>query len=481
MKRLLALILLLAVRCFATLPPATVWEVRPTVGSDTNGGGFVTGSSGTDWSIFNAAQYALTNGVTNGTTLIATVSASADMVGNIAYVTGGTGSVVAARYQIVSEILGVSITVDRSTGLTAGTGVTINIGGALATVATPAAAATGSNLIYVKATGSYTVTSALNITLQSSAAPANPFSIIGYTTTRGDNGQFTWTTATNSTDLITMNSAYNVLFENIAFTNTAGTRAVGIHGNGVTDNQIVYVVNCTFSGFTDGILGNFAVAAAFHPLYFIRSRITLSSSDGLANTGGTYIQGSMLDNNGGAGANWLAGNANNLPWTISDSIFYKNAVNGFTVTNGNTTTSAVIQNSDFSTNTGGGVLTNNSTTPTLIIQNCIFDANTTYGIDGGSGTETLQFELFNNAFFNNGSAAVRNIIGGIGTITLSASPYTTLGSNFNLNNTSGGGASLKGAGFPGAIPGGGTGLMSVGAMQPANASGGGSHGYPIVQ
>src|SRR5579863_5594377 len=121
--------LLLTLPTYAALPSTTVWEVRPTVGSNTNGGGFVTGSSGTDWSQFNAAQYALTNGVTNGTTTVATTSASADMVGNIAYIAGGTGSITAAWYQIVSQTTGVSIVVDRSTGLTAGSGVTINIGG----------------------------------------------------------------------------------------------------------------------------------------------------------------------------------------------------------------------------------------------------------------------------------------------------------------------------------------------------------------
>ena len=55
------------------------------------------------------------------------------MIGNIAYVAGGTGSVVGNWYQITGQSTGVSITVDRSTGLSAGTGVTINIGGALAT------------------------------------------------------------------------------------------------------------------------------------------------------------------------------------------------------------------------------------------------------------------------------------------------------------------------------------------------------------
>ena len=140
------------------LSASSVWEVR-TTGSDTNGGGFVTGASGTDYTQQNAAQYSLTNGVTNGTTTIATISAAAVMIGNIAYVQGGTGSVVAGWYQITGASAGVSITVDRSTGLSAGTGVTINIGGALASPGQSGALLVAGNLIWVKS-GTYPITSA---------------------------------------------------------------------------------------------------------------------------------------------------------------------------------------------------------------------------------------------------------------------------------------------------------------------------------
>ena len=63
---------------------------------------------------------------------------------------------------------------------------------------------------------------------------------------------------------------------------------------------------------------------------------------------------------------------------------------------------------------------------------------------------------------------------------LTASPYVSVGTNFALNSTAGGGAALYSAGFPGVMPG-GTGYAAVGALQPAASSGGGQHGYPIVQ
>src|SRR3989344_5109514 len=138
----------------------TIFEVR-TSGSDTNGGGFVTGASGTDWSQQNAAQYAVTDGVTAGTTTItsATANFGTDVVGNIMYVEGGTGAVAAGFYQITARASSTSITVDRSTGLTAGTGVTLNIGGALATpgrIIQTGILADG-NKVYIKS-GTYTLT-----------------------------------------------------------------------------------------------------------------------------------------------------------------------------------------------------------------------------------------------------------------------------------------------------------------------------------
>ena len=474
-------LLILAVPCFAVLPPGTVWEVRPSVGSDTNGGGFVTGSSGTDWSVFNAAQYTLSNGVTNGTTTIATISAVADMVGNIAYVQGGTGSVAANWYQVVSQITGTSITVDRSTGLTAGTGVTINIGGALATVATANTHATANNIIYCKATGTYLVTSAVSISLNSGAAPGTPYSIIGYTTTRGDNGLFTWTTSTNSIDLIDLANAVNLLIQNINFTTTAGTPADGIQAFATGESESVYVINCKFTNFLHGIEAEYNVNSAISPLYLMNSRITGSTSDGIRNTGSTYMLGDMIDNNAGIGAVWTQGNAPSLPWTINASIFYNNTGSGFSAVQADAASWTVIENSIFSSNGAAGVLTGNAVFPSIMFNNNIFDKNGTYGIDAGTGTHALQYLWYNNAFYSNTSGTVRNITGGIGTISLSVSPYVSLGTNFALNNTTGGGAALKAAGFPGVIPNGGTGYMSVGALQPASATGGGSHGYPIVQ
>lgn len=165
---------------------ATILNVRPS-GVDTNGGGFVEGASGTNHTLQNAAQYAVTDGVTAGTTTITSASASfgTDVVGNLAYVAGGTGSIVGNWYQITVRVSATQITVDRSTGLTAGTGVTINIGGALATPGQAAAIMTVAGMRTYVMTGTYTMTT-------TAAGAAGPVTwstagiMEGYSVTQGD-------------------------------------------------------------------------------------------------------------------------------------------------------------------------------------------------------------------------------------------------------------------------------------------------------
>lgn len=174
----------------------TVFELR-TDGSDDNGGGFVEGASGTDWSQQAAAQYSVTDGVTNGTTTItsATANFGTDVVGNILHISGGTGGITDGWYEIVSRTNSSTIVVDRSTGLTTGTGSTIVIGGALASpgglgrvVAT--AANNPAFRVWIKS-GTYTMTSSSNNVpggrLLLSNYAGNPF-IDGYETVRGDLG-----------------------------------------------------------------------------------------------------------------------------------------------------------------------------------------------------------------------------------------------------------------------------------------------------
>jgi hypothetical protein len=481
--------LLLTLPTYAALPSTTVWEVRPTVGSDTTASGcFDSAKAGTDYSQQNAAQYNATDlvlgaGGTSGTSV--SHSFVAADVGNCIHITAGT-NFTPGYYEITAAAAGVA-TFDRSAGSAAATGGTYYVGGALATVANANTNSVASNTVWIKATGTYTVTSAMTVTLTSAGSLHIPLSFTGYTTTRGDNGQFSWTTATNSVDLVDFTAANNVTFQNILFSSTAGTKAAGLNALSTGNSLNISVINCKFTGFLNAILGNFTVNWAFAPLYLVNSRITASTGVGVVNSGSTYIIGSMIDNSTGDGADWSGGaTASSSSWVVENSIFYKNGGQGLSLPGiGGGSPIAIVNHSDFSTNTGVGLLTGQTLIPSIQISNSIFDANGTYGIASGAlNTNLMPWQLYNNAFFNNGTGQVQSVNAGIGAITLTSSPYVSLGGlNFALNSTSGGGAALKGTGFPGVLTnGGGTGYANVGALDPmAGSAGGGAHGFPIVQ
>src|SRR5271155_31095 len=116
-------------------PTGVVWEVRTATGSDNNGGGWVPGASGTDYSQQTSPQYALTGVASAGSgNTVLSSSAAAAMVGNIAQCVSGT-NYNTGFFEVVSVSVGVSITFSiNAAGNSICTGVgasgVINIGGA---------------------------------------------------------------------------------------------------------------------------------------------------------------------------------------------------------------------------------------------------------------------------------------------------------------------------------------------------------------
>jgi hypothetical protein len=479
--------------CFGALSSSTVMDVRPTVGSDTaNGGTFdaSVSSPGTDYSQQNTSHVTF-----NGTSITATTTGASATItltgytvaatdeGNGLNITGGISFNVGS-YTIESVNVGLNTwTLDRVATSGAGSAMTGGMGGAFATVAQANSIAVASNVVWVKATGAYTVTTFLPITLVSTNAPATPYSIIGYTSTRGDGGQFTWTTSTNSADLIHMEGVTNVLIENAIMTSTALTPGYGIMtpGSPNTPSTNVQCVNCFLSGFNIGVFGDWTSNQTFQGFYLIGSRITACVNQGLWSSGNTYIFGSMIDNNGADGARWENSNAGALAiwWVASWSVFYHNGANGFFMVQSGASTT-ILDHDDFSTNTTNGVEQfNNASEPFMQVSNSIFDANGAFGINTNGIPTTPNMLIGPNACYNNTSGCTQGI-SGVTPITLTASPYVSLGTNFALNNTSGGGAALKTAGAPSTIPGAGSGAPAIGALQPSS-SGAGQKGFPVVQ
>jgi hypothetical protein len=173
---------------------ATIWYARSgATAAMANGGGFVTGASGTDYANQDAAQYNLTGCTSAGAgNVILTASAAADMVGNIAKAVSGT-NVTVGWFEVTSVSVGVSITFSTNgAGASIATGVVaagvINIGGALDLTGSGLDAwleqVVGGNIAYIRS-GTYTpaANQSVSSTLSTSTAPSN---FIGYTSTPGD-------------------------------------------------------------------------------------------------------------------------------------------------------------------------------------------------------------------------------------------------------------------------------------------------------
>lgn len=454
---------------------AVVWELRPGTGSGTGCYDPGLAGAGTDYSLNNAPVVAATDLVV-GTpnTSVSSVSWTFGPVdqGNCIYIGAGTGFS-QGMYEVVGYS-GTSAILDRSPGATGISGGTWDMGGANTVPDNIKSFLTGNNVVWIKSTGSISESGPFTVNISSAGAPGTPLSFIGYATTRGDGGQVQWSEAISADNLFDVSGGYNILFKNIYMTGTASTGSgiIALTGNAVQ----VRVENCVVTGFEHGIFGNYAVAWDIMGLFLINSRVTSNTGYGIINTGATSIFGSEIDTNGSDGVQWSAGGGlmGSAWWNISHSIIYNNGGRGINVqlsnTGGAQLPTMIIDHVDISSNGHDGILTGNDTNPWLQISNSIFDNNGTsgsgYGVSTLSsfGTTIPQFLGYNNAFYNNASGPTHFTNNGTGTITLTADPYFTIGSDFSLNTSSGGGALLKYLGWPGVMPG-GTGASSVGAIQ----------------
>ena len=423
-----------------TLSANTILEVR-TTGSDTNGGGFVTGSGGTDYSQQNSAQIAVVDAVTNGTTTITSVTANftSAMVGNLIYVAGGTASIVAAWYQVVTFTSATAIVVDRATGLTTGTGATLNLGGALASPGMAAGISTtvgvAGMITYIKYTAGvpYTITSATTNISGGCCSPLSNTYVAGYDTTRALYTPFQnrptirlnagVASATMYTNLNANYSLQSVILD--ANTQTSSTCAymsgeffyVKVMNYTVTgirqNNNIGYGILCEATGGTAGSTYNFYLP----DLFFCVSH----------DNAGTVFQASGFAISSG-------GNAHSC-------IAYNNAKEGFWFTGFGYAVNCVAYN-----NTGNGFNLWNSTVGDMAF-NCIAEANGGYGyvVNSGNG-QIISCAAYNNT---SGRKGATGWIADVSPVNGSSSFFVSAGGgNFMLNNNAGGGALVRSNSFP---------------------------------
>ncbi len=231
------------------LAATCTWEIRDT-GSILNGGFYNAATGTNDYSQQPTAQYPLT-GCTSAAAnaIILNANAAADMVGNGACVVSGTNAT-AGNYEVISVVVGVSITVDRNWCTAAAAAGVVNIGGAKnlnnnSTETLIDDVVVAGNTLWIKK-GAYSLGASL--TFANGGATAN-VKFLGYNATRGDSptgtdrpsishGARTYTTGSDnlfanlicfgtSNGLINVGTRSRVI--NCKFTNTslvAGQRAL---------------------------------------------------------------------------------------------------------------------------------------------------------------------------------------------------------------------------------------------------------------
>lgn len=407
-------------------------------GASTNGGGFVTGSSGTDFSTQAGTQYSVTDGVTAGTTAVtsATANFGTDVVGNLVYVQGGTATLTAVWRQITARVSNLQITVDAATGLGASTGVTLHIGGALDSLGTAGQLTPVSgNIIFIKQASTYSISSATANASGGTISTANAILIVGYTSTRTVSNTDTKPTLQFSATTITMfpttaNAivSYNVIYD----------------GNAQTSSKLCAAIP---PGFVRCVLNNFTAANQGSGVYINCSATGCTAAifsgtnqycEAFANTATPFTGSSIYC------LSYANTGASTDGFSIGTLCFnctaYNNGRNGFIVTGAN---------NEF-------------------FVNCIAESNA--GAAFSITTPNFNKVFINCATFGNGSTFSSATRTSINDIAGSSSFFTNAaGNDFSLNNTANAGALLRATGYPGAFPRGtSTSFQDIGAIQHAD-------------
>lgn len=427
-----------------------IWELRPTNGDDTNGGGFKEGASGTDFSQQNSPQQSYTDLVATSTTTATSVArpfTSVD-VGNIINITAGTGWTT-GRYEITSVTTGTA-TFDRAIATNGSTGGTGKLGGAMQTYVSFL-----SNLVmdpiraYIKAEATITVTTRPDF------QHGDNLEITGYTTTRGDGGRVSITTSNGTDNLLLYRGQNSLKLSNIAFSDSSGTRHNGI----AFVNPFNYFVldNCSFDGHSNGV--NWNSQGTTHVL-LRRTEVKNCTGAGLSiqAASGMVMDGCFIHDNTGNGIDILA-TATFMHLSIDRSVIRANAIGIKSVDDaGSTNNSAIhIKNSAVISNTSDGVKHQGTGTNNPVItqiENTIVYGNGGFGVNLAS-TALPKYNYFgaNNALGANSSGNYNNCPAQTGDVALSADPFTNAAAaDFSLNSTAGGGAACKAAGYPSTFP-----------------------------
>jgi hypothetical protein len=437
-----------------SISASSVWEVR-TAGNDTNGGGFVSGASGTDYSQQDSKNSGGNNGSTTdavglGTDHITSVSASftSAMIGNLIYLQGGTGGLAAGWYEVIGFTSSTNIQLDRTVAI--GTGITMNIGGALLTWGQANANVVTSNQVWIKA-GTYVLTTGtatvaggvVDLTATGGAAGAE-MKWEGYQTTRGDLGtkpvlQVPGAGVTNIT-MFNAGGQFSTL-RNVTFDGNSKTAIMAYHSQNFYNQAIdCRAINVTSNGFQINDTN----------CNLIRCYVT--------NCSATYPNAAFHIGDKCAAFGCVAqdcastgfymGVGTVAAFCIADTC----ALGGFA----NISTGLRLWNCTAYGNTGTGfdftTAGGNGRFLSLVI-NCLAEGNSGEGF--GTDAASPGVWMFNCGGYNNtsGNYNATNLPHVSDFAAATASFFTdAAGGDFTINNTAGGGALARGTGIPGTMP-----------------------------
>jgi hypothetical protein len=467
---------LFSISLFAALPATTVIEVRPTHGSDSYGGCFDSAKAGTDYSQQNSAQYNFTDLATsNGTANPAVVSSashsfvSAD-VGNCIHISAGTNWTV-GWYEIVS-VSGGNATLDRAAGSSVGSlsGGTWYEGGALATMVQANTIAVAGAITWVKAESTITTSSTITLNQAASNAGQEP-AFMGYSSTRGDQGQVTITTTTTSVGPLVSVNSQGMTFANFIINCNSESGSNGVQMatsperlfNILVENcQQQYGIEmnsteqtcslCTVKSQGGG--NSFLLQNGYNQFCFICVAVN-GSVAAFSIASGAVCDICIAANNSGASSDGFVLTA------VSQAVFA--CVRCLAVSNGR---------DGFRLALGQWV--------GFTFVDSIAYGNSGYGMNNTTSynpTGMLWWDY--NAYGSNTSGNLNNLSSGAHDKTLALNPFVNSASN-NFALSAAGITALGGNGFPGALPVGGTGYLDIGPIQ-HQSTGGGQKGFPIVQ
>lgn len=432
--------------CYAT---GGAFAVSSVVGISTQGTP-TAGKFGVDYSQGGTTPCQITDAVTTGASTTITSASNKfhkAMVGNLCYITGGTGAITAAVYEIVSDTGVGTIVVDRSAGLSTGTGATLNVGGCLASPGMSGSWHVAGNHIFIK-NATYTTTTASSnvsggvVTLTVTAAAANATNVFGYNSFRTDGPKTTsrptFKAGVASSTLFTVPSATRINYLILDGNSQTTTKAISF--TGVSGGAFyVSAKGCTAGAFVGTNVGNTffcdatttSTTAAFSGLEQMDFCVAWSNtitgfSLGTSSTRANYC---LSVNNSGASSDGFTFTAAQAVQAFTNCTTYNNGRDGFRL------------------------LSQTLSTPVCI--NCLSVSNAGKGF--GNNNTTSDNQLYVACFaYNNGTDFESTITqdSKFGCQVLTGTPFTNAaGNDFSLNNTAGAGAVVRAASFIGAFPG----------------------------